>query len=47
MSEVDYTQGLANIEALDDYCLTDKLTPRQFSELIDLDYEVAELVYAA
>lgn len=45
--EVDYTQGLANIEALDDYCLTDKLTPRQFSELIDLDYEVAELVYAA
>ena len=45
--EVDYTQGLANIEALDDYCLTDKLTPRQFSELIDLDYEVAELIYAA
>ncbi len=45
--EEDYTQGLANIEALDDYCLTDKLTPRQFSELIDLDYEVAELVYAA
>ena len=45
--EVDYTQGLANIEALDDYCLTDRLTPRQFSELIDLDYEVAELVYAA
>ena len=39
--------GLANIEALDGYHLTDKLTPRQFSELIDLDYEVAELVYAA
>ena len=46
-SEVDYTMGLANIEALDGYHLTDKLTPRQFSELIDLDYEVAELVYAA
>ena len=45
--EVDYTMGLANIEALDGYNLTDKLTPRQFSELIDLDYEVAELVYAA
>ena len=45
--EVDYTVGLANIEALDGYHLTDKLTPRQFSELIDLDYEVAELVYAA
>ena len=45
--EVDYAMGLANIEAMDGYCLTDKLTPRQFSELIDLDYEVAELVYAA
>lgn len=45
--EVDHCQGLANIEALDGYMLTDKLTPRQFSELIDLDYEVAKLVYAA
>ncbi len=45
--EVDYTMGLTNIEAMDGYCLADKLTPRQFSELIDLDYEVAELVYAA
>ncbi len=45
--EVDYTMGLANIEAMDGYNLTDKLTPRQFSELIDLDYEVAELIYAA
>ena len=45
--EVDSCQGLANIEAMDGYTLTDKLTPRQFSELIDLDYEVAELVYAA
>lgn len=46
-SEVDYTMGLANIEAMDGYNLTDKLTPRQFSELIDLDYEVAELIYTA
>lgn len=45
--EVDHCQGLANIEAMDGYTLTDKLTPRQFSELIDLDYEVAKLVYAA
>ena len=45
--EVDYTMGLTNIEAMDGYCLTDKPTPRQFSELIDLDYEVAELIYAA
>ena len=46
-SEVESVQGLANTEALGGYCLTDRLTPRQFSELIDLDYEVAELVYAA
>ena len=45
--EVDYTMGLANIEAMDGYYLTDKLNPRQFSELIDLDYEVAELIYTA
>lgn len=45
--EVDHCQGLANIEALDGYTLTDRLNPRQFSELIDLDYEVAKLIYAA
>ena len=45
--EVDHVQGLANIEALNGYALADELTPRQFSELIDLDYEVAELIYTA
>ncbi len=45
--EVDHAVGLSNTEALDGYTLTDKLTPRQFSELLDLDYEVAELVYTA
>ena len=45
--EVDHAMGLSNTEALGGYTLTDKLTPRQFSELIDLDYEVAELVYSA
>ena len=45
--EVDHTQGLSNIEAMNGYTLTDKLNPRQFSELLNLDYEVAELVYAA
>lgn len=45
--EVDHTLGLANVEAMDGYVLTDRLTPRQFSELVDLDYEVAELLYAA
>ena len=39
--------GLANAQALGGYTLTDRLSPRQFSELLDVDYEVAELVYAA
>lgn len=39
--------GLANVEAMDGYMLADALTPRQFSELSGLDYEVAQLVYAA
>ena len=45
--EVESITGLANVEAMGGYTLTDKLNPRQFSELIDLDYEVAELVYTA
>lgn len=45
--EVDHTMGLANIEAMDGYMLADKLTPRQFAELTDLDYELAQVVYAA
>lgn len=45
--EVDHVTGLSNQEALGGYTLTDKLTPRQFSELLDIDYEIAELVYAA
>ncbi len=45
--EVDHAMGLSNTEALDGYMLTDKLTPRQFSELLDLDFEVAELIYTA
>ena len=46
-SEVDYCQGLANTEAMDGYMLTDKLTARDFSELLELDYEVSELLYMA
>ena len=45
--EVDYTTGLSNTEAMDGYTLTDKLTAREFSELLDLDYEIAELLYTA
>lgn len=43
--EVDHTVGLANTEAMDGYMLTDRLTAREFSELLDLDYEVAQLLY--
>lgn len=44
---VDSVMGLANIEAMDGYMLTQLLTPRAFSELIDMDVEVAELLYMA
>ena len=44
---VDHVTGLANTEALDGYMLTDSLTPRQFAELADLDYEAAQVVYMA
>ncbi|MCR5651755.1 MAG: MMPL family transporter [Lachnospiraceae bacterium] len=47
MKEVDHVQGLSNTEAIGGYMLTDKLTARQFSELLGLDYEVAELAYMA
>ncbi len=47
LPEVDYTMGLANTEAMDGYMLTDKLTARDFSELLELDYEVAEMLYMA
>ena len=45
--EVDHSVGLSNTEAMDGYMLTDKLSARQFSELLELDYEVAELLYMA
>ena len=45
--QVKGTMGLAGIEAIDGYRLTDSLTPRQFSELIGLDYEVAQALYSA
>ncbi|MGN0424989.1 MAG: RND family transporter [Acetatifactor sp.] len=47
MPEVNSCMGLANIEAMDGYMLTEQLSPREFSELIDLDIEVAELLYSA
>ena len=45
--EVDHSQGLANTEAMDGYMLTDKITAREFAELMDVDYEMAQLLYMA
>lgn len=44
--EINSVTALSNIVAKDDYVLTDKLNPRQFSELVDIDIEVADLLYA-
>ena len=46
-SEVRYCQGLANTEAMGGYMLTDSVTPREFSELMNVDYELAEVLYSA
>ena len=47
MPQVDSVLGLASVEAVDGYVLTDRLTPRQFAELTDLDIEAARLLYSA
>ena len=47
MSGIDTAMGLANIEAMDGYMLTDQLSPRQLSELLDLDYSAVQMLYAA
>lgn len=45
--EVKGTVGLASIEIMDGYHLTDSLTPRELSELAGMDYEVVQLLYSA
>lgn len=45
--EVDHAMGIANVEAMDGDTLADQLTPREFAELAGLDYEAAQVVYAA
>lgn len=47
MPETDTVLGLANVDAMDGYVLTDRLTPRQFAEMTDLDIEVTRLLYSA
>ena len=45
--EIQYSTGLANTEALNGRMLTEKLNAREFSELIEIDSEVADLLYSA
>lgn len=42
---VSFAMGLANQEISDGIMLTDKMTPRQFAELTDLDLEIIEALY--
>ena len=50
IEDLDYVTsalGLANVSINDEYVLTEKLNPRQFSELIDIDREVVDILYMA
>ena len=47
LPEIDHITGLANSEAMDGYMVTDCISPRQFSELLDIDYDSAQLLYTA
>lgn len=44
--EVKSTMGLSGIEAMDGYSLTEALNPRELSELMGMDYEVVQMLYA-
>lgn len=44
---VNSVLGLANVAINDDDMLTDKLNPRQFAELTDLDVEIVQILYTA
>ncbi len=46
-SEVKSVTGLASTEAIDDYAIGDRLTPREFSELTDMDIEMVNFLYSA
>ncbi len=46
-SEVDSVTAIANSDAIGGYKLADKLSPREFAELLKLDYETAEFLYSA
>ncbi len=42
---VKSTMGLANTELMDGYVLTDSLNARELSEVLGLDYDIAEMLY--
>lgn len=44
---VDSVLGLADVEVNDDFNLTDKVTPRQFAEIMDLDISTARTLFQA
>ena len=45
MPEVKGTMGLSGIEAMDGHTLTEALNPRELSELLDIDYEIVQMLY--
>ncbi len=45
--QVDSVTSLAAVEAKDGYSVGDKLSPREFAELTDIDIELVRLVYTA
>ena len=47
LPQVTQATGLANIEVEDGRMLTDEMNPRQFSELVGVDIELARLLYQA
>lgn len=46
-SQVDSVTGLASVDAIDGYEVGDRLSPREFSELTDMDIELVRLLYSA
>lgn len=50
LQNLDYVTSalaLSNVSINDEYVLTDKLSPRRFSELVGIDREVVEVLYMA
>ena len=46
LSQVDSVTAIVGIDAMGGYKLADKLSPREFADLLKLDYETAELLYS-